>query len=85
MVTRLSLLLRDGGSWLNAALCYTNNLLEVKAIVESFEGSGMLVTQEKGCLETLGLATQLLEIKAHRNKKKSKVNYKTNGTGDSKS
>ena len=32
------------GSWLNAALYYTKNLLEVKAIVESFVGSGILIT-----------------------------------------
>jgi len=34
-------------SWLNAALCYARNLPEVKSIVESFEGSGVLVTQAK--------------------------------------
>ena len=36
------------GSWLNAALYYTKNLPEVKSIVESFVGSGILVTQSKG-------------------------------------
>ena len=51
------------GSWINAALYYANNLPEVKAIVESFEGSGVLVTQAKGNLQTPGLATQLLKIK----------------------
>ena len=35
------------GSWLNAALYYAKNLLEVKAIVESFVGSEILVTQAK--------------------------------------
>ena len=35
------------GSWLNAALYYAKNLLEVKAIVESFVGFGILVTQAK--------------------------------------
>ena len=30
-------------SWLNAALYYVKNLPEVKAIVESFVGSGILV------------------------------------------
>ena len=35
------------GSWLNAALYYANNMLEVKAIVEIFEGSGILVTQRR--------------------------------------
>ena len=34
-------------SWLNAALYYAKNLPEVKAIVESFIGSGILVTQAK--------------------------------------
>ena len=34
-------------SWLNAALYYAKNLLEVKAIVESFVGSGILVTHAK--------------------------------------
>ena len=51
------------GSWINAALYYANNLPEVKAIVESFEGSGLLVNQAKGSLQTPGLATQLLKIK----------------------
>ena len=32
------------GSWLNAALYYAKNLPEVKAIVESFVGTGILVT-----------------------------------------
>ena len=32
------------GSWLNAALYYAKNLPEVKAIVESFVGSRILVT-----------------------------------------
>ena len=35
------------GNWLNAALYYAKNLPEVKAIVESFVGSGILVTQAK--------------------------------------
>ena len=35
------------GSWLNAALYYTKNLPEVKAIVGSFVGSGILVAQAK--------------------------------------
>ena len=30
--------------WLNAALCYAKNLPEVKAILESFVGSGIFVT-----------------------------------------
>ena len=35
------------GSWLKAALYYAKNLPKVKAIVETFVGSGMLVTQAK--------------------------------------
>ena len=33
------------GSWLNAALYYAKNLTELKAIVKSFVGSGILITQ----------------------------------------
>ena len=33
------------GSWLNVALYYAKTLPEVKAIMESFVGSGILVTQ----------------------------------------
>ena len=51
------------GSWLNAALYYATNLPEVKAIVESFVGSGMLVTQAKVSLQKSDLAGQLLKIK----------------------
>ena len=51
------------GSWLNAALYYTKNLPEVKAIVESFVGSGILVTQAKVSMQKNGLAGQLLKIK----------------------
>ena len=50
-------------SWLNAALYYAKNLPEVKAIVESFVVSGLLVTQEKVNLQKSGLAGQLLKIK----------------------
>ena len=51
------------GSWLNAALYYAKNLPEVKAIMESFVGSGILVTQAKVSLQKSGLAGQLLKIK----------------------
>ena len=51
------------GSWLNAALYYAKNLPEVKAIVESFVSSGILVTQAKVSLQKSGLAGQLLKIK----------------------
>ena len=50
-------------SWLNAALYYANNLPEVKAIVESFVGSGILVTQAKVSLQKSALAGQLLKMK----------------------
>ena len=51
------------GRWLNAALYYTKTLPEVKAIVETFVGSGILVTQAKVSLQKSGLAGQLLKIK----------------------
>ena len=51
------------GSWLNAALYYAKTLPEVNAIVESFVGSGILVTQAKVSLQKSGLAGQLLKIK----------------------
>ena len=51
------------GSWLNAALYYAKNLPEVKAIVESFVGSGIMVTQAKVSLQKSGLAGQLLRFK----------------------
>ena len=51
-------------SWLNAALYYAKNLPELKAIVESFVGSGILVTQAKvSSLQKSGLFGQLLKIK----------------------
>ena len=42
---------------------YAKSLPEVKAIVESFVGSGILVTQAKVSLRNSGLACQLLKIK----------------------
>ena len=50
-------------SWLNAALYCGKKLPEVKAIVESFVGSEILVTQAKVSLQKSGLAGQLLKIK----------------------
>ena len=50
-------------SWLPAALYYAKNLPEVKAVVESFVGSGILVTQAKVSLQKSGLTGQLLKIK----------------------
>ena len=51
------------GSRLNAALYCAKYLPEVKAIVESFVGSGILVTQAKVSLQKSSLAGQLLRIK----------------------
>ena len=51
------------GSWLNAALYYAKTLPEVKTIMESFVGSGILVTQAKVSLQKSGLVGQLLKIK----------------------
>ena len=42
------------GSCLNAAMYYAKNLPEVKAIVDSFVGSGILVTQAKVSLQNSG-------------------------------
>ena len=50
-------------SWLNAAQYYAKNLPEVKAIAESFVGSGILVTQAKVSLQKSGLTGQQLKIK----------------------
>ena len=51
------------GRWFNAALYYAKNLPDVKAIVESFVGSGILVTPAKISLQKSDLASQLLKIK----------------------
>ena len=50
-------------NWLNAALFYAKNLPEVKAIVESFVNSEILVTQAKVSLQKSSLACQLLKFK----------------------
>ena len=42
---------------------YAKTLHEVRAIVESFVGSGILVTQAKVSLQKSGLVDQLLKIK----------------------
>ena len=55
------------GSWLNAALYYAKNLPEVKAIVKSFVGSGILVTQAKVSLQKSGLAVNCLKWKTNMN------------------
>ena len=51
------------GSWLNAGLYYAKNFPEMKALAESFKGSGILVTQARVSLQKIDLATQLLKIK----------------------
>ena len=51
------------GKLVKFCLYYAKNLPEVKAIVESFVGSGILVTQAKVSLQKSGLAGQLLKIK----------------------
>ena len=63
MVTHLSLFLQDGEAGLMLPCITQKNLSEVKAIVESFVGSGIMVTQAKVSLQKSGLAGQLLKIK----------------------
>ena len=46
-----------------AVLYYVKNFSEVKAIVESFVGSGILATQAKVSLQKSDLAGQLLKLK----------------------
>ena len=50
-------------SWINAVLYYAKNLPEVKALVESFERSGISVTVSKVSLQATGLATEVLKVK----------------------
>ena len=65
MVTHLEPVPTRWGSWLNAALYYAKNLLQVKAVVKSFVGSEISETQAKVSLQKSGLAGQLLKIKDH--------------------
>ena len=51
------------GNWFNGALYYAKKLLKVKATVESFVGSGILVTHTKVNLQKSGLTGQLFKIK----------------------
>ena len=62
MVTNLSLFLQGGEAGKMLPCITQNNLLEVKAIVESFVGSRNLVTQAKVSMQKSGLAGQLLKI-----------------------
>ena len=55
------------GSWLNTALYFAKNLPEVKAIVESFEGSEILVTQAKFSLQKSGLLVNCSKSKTNIN------------------
>ena len=90
LVTHLSLFPQPTrwGSWFNAALYYAKNLPEVKAIVESFVGFGILVNQEKVSLQKSGLAGQLLKIKHQHEclvkliEKMESVNKKKNANKD---
>ena len=49
------------GSWLNADLYYAKKLPEVKTIVESFVGSGILVTQAKVSLQKSSLSWSIAQ------------------------
>ena len=49
--------------WKLVVQYYAKSLPEVKAIVESFVGSRILVTQAKISMQNSGLAGQLLKIK----------------------
>ena len=51
------------GSWLIAVLYYAKDLPEVKAIVESFVGFEILVSQTEVSLQKSGLAGELCKIK----------------------
>ena len=51
------------GSWLKAADYYANNLIEVKKIVNEFEGDGILMKQSKETVNDAGIAASLLKIK----------------------
>ncbi len=50
------------GSWLSAAGYYAENLLEVRKIVNSFEGDGVLVTTAKAAVNSDSVATSLVKI-----------------------
>jgi len=47
--------------------CIMHVITRSKSIVESFKGSGVLVTQAKNSLQTPSLATQLLKLKTSMN------------------
>ena len=51
------------GTWLKAADYYTDNLIEVKKIVNEFEGDGILVKRAKEAVNNAGIVASLLKIK----------------------
>ena len=51
------------GTWLKAADYYADNLIEVKKIVNEFEGDGILVKRAKEAVNDAGIAASLLKIK----------------------
>ena len=51
------------GTWLKAADYYADNLIEVKKIVNEFEGNGILVKRAKEAVNDAGIAASLLKIK----------------------
>ena len=53
------------GNWINAALYYSKNLPEVKEIVKSWSGDGVLVKNAKSSVNNETVAIQLLNISLH--------------------
>ena len=51
------------GTWLKTADCYADNLIEVKKIVNEFEGDGIFVKRAKEAVNDVGIAASLLKIK----------------------
>ena len=53
------------GSWLNAALYYSENLVKVKAIFDKIEGNGILVKNAKKALESPTLVKSICSISSN--------------------
>ena len=51
------------GTWLNAPDYYPDNLIEVKKIVNEFEGDGILVKRAEEAMNDAGIAANILKIK----------------------
>ena len=51
------------GTWLKATDHYADNLIEVKKIVNEFEGDGIVVERTKEAVNGAGIAASLLKIK----------------------